>query len=408
MRLETRRIFLRRSVGVAVAAPIGFALCRELRANAGAEGLPPYARRKLLAAVPFVDEGDFPLGAVVGSGLGGRLALDLSTLTPDTLITPNERFFIRTLCPDQLRFNGSWMISVRGLVQAPMELPLEDLAPHAVPLGTHLIECAGNTREGHYGLISAAKWTGIPISKVLEKVRILPRATRVLIGGFDKHSQPDSGSLPGASWIFTLEQLQASGAFLATRMNGAPLPKDHGYPLRLVVPGWYGCACIKWVNEIELLDDEAPATGQMWEYAGRTHQDAFRSSAFGATRAFERSFQPLLARDFKPASIDLAAAPVRVEKWLVEGERVYQVAGILWGGDRLTKTLVIRFNPDARFMPVEDYAHKTNATWTLWSHTFRPDAPGRYRIQLAVSGEPVRTRRLDTGFYARTIDITEV
>jgi len=70
--------------------------------------------------------------------------------------------------------------------------------------------------------------------------------------------------------------------------------------------------------------------------------------------------------------------------------------------------LVIRFNPDARFMPVEDYAHKTNATWTLWSHTFRPDAPGRYRIQLAVSGEPVRTRRLDTGFYARTIDITEV
>ena len=134
--------------------------------------------------------------------------------------------------------------------------------------------------------------------------------------------------------------------------------------------------------------------------------DAFRSSA--SARTFERSFQPLLARDFKPASIDLAAVPVRVEKWLVEGERVYQVAGILWGGDRLTKTLVIRFNPDARFMPVEDYAHKTNATWTLWSHTFRPDAPGRYRIQLAVSGEPVRTRRLDTGFYARTIDITEV
>src|SRR5881296_2049882 len=137
MSLETRRLFLQRSVGVALAAPIGFARCRELRANTGAQGPPPSAsaRRKLFATVPFVDEGDFPLGAIVGSGLGGRLALDLSTLTPDTLVTPNEGFFIRTLCPDQLRFNGSWKISVRGLVQAPMELPLEDLAPHDVPLG---------------------------------------------------------------------------------------------------------------------------------------------------------------------------------------------------------------------------------------------------------------------------------
>src|SRR5207247_9499297 len=115
MRLETRRIFLRRSIGVAVAAPIGFALCRELRANAGAEGLPPHARRKLLAAVPFVDEGDFPLGAVVGSGLGGRLALDLSTLPPDTLIPPNERFSIRPCCPDQLRFKAPCRLSVVGL-----------------------------------------------------------------------------------------------------------------------------------------------------------------------------------------------------------------------------------------------------------------------------------------------------
>ena len=70
-----------------------------------------------------------------------------------------------------------------------------------------------------------------------------------------------------------LDQIRESRAFLATGMNGAPLGPDHGFPLRLVVPGWYGCTAIKWVNEIALLDDTAPATDQMREYAGRTHQD---------------------------------------------------------------------------------------------------------------------------------------
>ena len=141
----------------------------------------------------------------------------------------------------------------------------------------------------------------------------------------------------------------------------------------------------------------------MWEYAGRTHQDAFRSSAFGATRAFERSFQPLLARDFKPASIDLAAVPVRVEKWLVEGERVYQVAGILWGGDRLTKTLVIRFNPDARGAAGELGLMQVRSTAAEeWAQAER--VPSFHHDACL---NPA-TNILDTGFYARTIDITEV
>ena len=55
-------------------------------------------------------------------------------------------------------------------------------------------------------------------------------------------------------------------------MNGKPLTKDHGAPIRLIVPGWYGCACIKWVNEITLVDDGAEATSQMQEFAGSTQE----------------------------------------------------------------------------------------------------------------------------------------
>jgi DMSO/TMAO reductase YedYZ molybdopterin-dependent catalytic subunit len=198
--------------------------------------------------------------------------------------------------------------------------------------------------------------------------------------------------MTGASWIFTRDQLESSGAFLATEMNGAPLSPDHGFPIRLVMPGWYGCTCIKWVNEIALVDESAPATSQMREFAQRTHQAGI----------------PKLARDFRPATIDLAAMPVRVEKWVIDGQLEYHVVGILWGGTRCTSALQIRFNPDTNYVPVGSYHHQTSTTWALWTHNWQPKVAGKYWIQLRVADSSIPTRRLDAGYYARKVVLTEV
>ena len=132
------------------------------------------------------------------------------------------------------------------------------------------------------------------MTEVLGMIDVLPQATRVLVSGFDRYSQSQPGaSTPGASWIFTVAELEKAGALLATGMNGVPLGLDHGFPIRLMVPNWYGCACIKWVDAITLVDDDAPATSQMREFASRTHQDGV----------------PALARDYKPATMDQAAMP---------------------------------------------------------------------------------------------------
>jgi len=178
-------------------------------------------------------------------------------------------------------------------------------------------------------------------------------------------------------------------------MNGAPLPRHHGQPVRLIVPGWYACTCIKWVNEIRLVDESEPATGQMREFASRTHQDG----------------TPKLARDFQPAAMDQAAMPIRVEKWRVDGGLEYRVVGILWGGSEPTEALEIRFKSGifgGPYVPVETYDHRQNWTWTLWSHTWKPQEGGRYRIELRVNDPQIRTRRLDRGFYARTAELTAV
>jgi hypothetical protein len=209
--------------------------------------------------------------------------------------------------------------------------------------------------------------------------------------------------VPGASWIFSHDDV--ARALLAVRMNGAPLPRDHGFPIRLLVPGWYGCACIKWVDRIDLVPDDAPATTQMREFAARTHQPLDPREVESSLRAGA----PLRARDFIAASIDTAAMPVRVEKWLVGGKLAYRIAGIIWGRIEADQRARDPLQANQPWVPVDDCPLPASAlTWSLWSHTWRPEAPGRYQIVLRVTDPAIRTRRLDIFFYVREMVIDEV
>lgn len=347
----------------------------------------------MLGIVPFNDE-QAALEVLTGDGLDGRLYTDLAKLQPDALVTPNETFYIRTRHPDLLDRNTAWKIAASGLVEAPLDLTLDTFSPKVKrDLGPFVMECSGNASSAGFGMLSAARWSGVPIEDVLAMVRPHPSARRVLVSGFDGHSAPSRRSTPGASWIFSFDQLTKAGAFLATEMNGERLPRDHGFPVRLVVPNWYGCTCIKWVDAITLVDDEAPATPHMREFASRTHQNGMSA----------------LARDFVAATIDQAAMPVRIEKWRVGGALEYRVVGIMWGGHRPTDRLAIRFRDDDAWTRVAPPpAPATNATWTLWSHVWRPHAAGTYAITLRVDDVAIPQKRLDAGFYRRRTTIAEV
>lgn len=254
------------------------------------------------------------------------------------------------------------------------------------------MECAGNVRQARFGLLSVGNWAGIPVAEILDHAKAKSTAARVLVSGFDSYAHESRTSVPGASWIFTREQLEKAGAFLATELNGQPLTRDHGAPVRLVVPAWYGCSCIKWVNEITLVGDDAESTSQMREYAGRTAQKGV----------------PELAKDFQPAVIEQAAMPVRIEKWSVAGKIRYRVVGIAWGGTQPVKVLQIRFNPEEDYVPVDNFHQVKNDPWTLWTHDWSPKAPATYTIRLSVKEPAVQARRLDSGYYVRSIEITEV
>lgn len=351
-----------------------------------------FSSGRRLGTVEFVNPRRSEMEVAEGSELDGRLYTDLSKLSLQEPSIATERFYIRTRVSKLLPDPKSWRVQIAGLAEKPHSHTIEELRSAAKPIGLHLMECAGNVAQTNFGMISVADWAGVPITELLPSSGAKAQASRVLVTGFDEYATKSMTSVPGASWVFTVNDLQAAGAFLATEMNGNPLTPDHGSPLRLVVPGWYGCTCIKWVTAISFVDDSAEATSQMQEYAGRTHQKGL----------------PALARDFQPAIIDQAAMPTRIEKWLVEEKIKYRVVGIAWGGNTLVKSLLIRFNPEEDYVPVDHFTQTKNDPWTLWAHAWSPKQPGTYSIRLMVKDPAVRTRRLDSGYYVRSVEISEV
>lgn len=394
--LEDRRRFLRRAAAAAAATLTAGSIDRLLAAaQAGCDDAP---LGTLVRTLPLYGPGsvDTPLGTMLGGGgLDARLFTDLTVLAPDRLTIPARDFFVRTAAPPRLSHDAAtWAIQVgggRGATARPTTAAA--IAATARPMGTHLVECAGNSNPQNFGLMSAAAWDGVPLGEVIDLTRPPAGATAVLVSGVDDMTQDSYRSTAGCSWVLPLADLPALKPYLATRMNGEALTNDHGAPVRCVVPGWYGCAWIKWVNEIRWVGADEPATSQMLEFAGRTHQEG----------------RPALARDFAPPAIDTAAMPIRVEQRRVNGATEYRIVGIVWGGDRPVDQLVLRTSSRDRGTPVRVCPTPASSlTWSLWTHRWRPTEPGFYDISLRTADASIRTRRLDLSFYIRRVKVDEI
>lgn len=349
------------------------------------------AKASFIRNIPFVGEGDPEFGVLFNQGLDARKYTDLSTLESGTLDTPTDEFYVRTATPDQLDRSLPWSVRIHGLVERERSLTLDDLTAATRTLGPYLLECSGNSRQAGFGLMSQARWGGIPLLELLNDMPSTDPNARLLVTGFDSHSQASVGnrSQAGASWIFSQEQLAKTGAFLATGMNGSQLPSDHGAPVRLFVPGWYGCCSIKWVTEIEWVADDAPATSQMQEFAARTHQDGV----------------PELARQFAPAEMDTAAMPIAVELWRIDDRELLRIVGITWGGNHAVAALEIRVG-DSPWQLFDCDPSSAGPSFSLWEFVLDSPDPGTYALVLRVPDRSVRTRRLDSEFYLREIKIT--
>ncbi|WP_116453099.1 sulfite oxidase [Blastococcus litoris] len=175
---------------------------------------------------------------------------------------------------------GSWRLEIGGAVDRPVTLDLADLTARPAVTARVLLECAGNGRArleprpvSQPWLLEAvgtAEWTGTPLAPLLEEAGLSPGAVDVVFTGAD-HGVERGVEQDYARGLPVAEALRPE-ALLVWAMNGQPLPPQHGAPVRLVIPGWYGMAHVKWLTRIDVLTE--PFTGYQNATAYRLKVDA--------------------------------------------------------------------------------------------------------------------------------------
>jgi DMSO/TMAO reductase YedYZ molybdopterin-dependent catalytic subunit len=194
----------------------------------------------------------------------------------DAPVTPVADFYVRTNLQVPDIDQAAWRLTVDGLVDHRLELSLDDLGAFPTRTFTCTIECAGNNRtrltpitEGEPwgpGAISTAVFTGVSLDAILDRAGLGAATVELRFEGADRGTP--RGRQDEIAYERSLPVADALGrdVLLATAMNDAPLTPEHGAPVRLVVPGWYGMASVKWLRRVEALDHPLEAHYQTRQY----------------------------------------------------------------------------------------------------------------------------------------------
>ena len=172
-----------------------------------------------------------------------------------------------------------WRLTVDGRVRRPLSLSLDDVRRRPAVEVTATMECAGNGRarltprpRSQPWLVEAvgtARWRGTPLRPLLEEAGVEREAQEVVFTGLDRGTE--GGVVQDYARSLSLADAAGDDVLLAYEVNGQPLPAQHGYPLRLVVPGWYGMTNVKWLASIRVVDE--PFTGYQQVRGYRFRQD---------------------------------------------------------------------------------------------------------------------------------------
>jgi DMSO/TMAO reductase YedYZ molybdopterin-dependent catalytic subunit len=299
--------------------------------------------------------------AVAGGGVGlARRLYRAATFSYDGTqykggivepITPNDLFYCVTKNVIDPRVDVRlWHLEVNGLVRNPATWRFQDLKGFSAVEQETTLMCISNGLDA--GLISNAIWKGFPLRDLLNQAGAISDAARVRLHGVDNYTD----TIP-------LEKAMAPTTLLASEMNGVPLPDRHGYPLRVIVPGYFGEKHVKWLTRIEVTDANA--------------------KGFYETQGWGPDFiAPTRSRIDVPDH----------ESWfsLSKLSGAIEVKGIAYGGDRGISRVELTFNDGKTWNEAEIYYAGGNLAWSLWKARdgWMPDAPGDYVLVVrATDGE---------------------
>lgn len=280
----------------------------------------------------------------------------------DSWITPNDQFFVIKHFNEPALDPADWRLEISGLVATPMSLTLDDIMARPRQEVTFTIECSGNTGLPFFnGGIGNATWAGTPLAPLLEEAGVLDDGIEVVFWGADAGEQTwgEVTITEQFARSMSLTDAMAPENILAYEMNGAELPNLNGYPLRLIAPGWYGIANVKWLTRIEVRDAR--------------YQGNFMAREYVTMREEERDGETVWT--FTSVGKDrLKSAPAKVIR---EGD-AYTIMGAAWGAPIGGVEISID-GGDWQPATLGESDGDANA-WTFWTFDWATPASGEHTV----------------------------
>jgi DMSO/TMAO reductase YedYZ molybdopterin-dependent catalytic subunit/rhodanese-related sulfurtransferase len=334
-----------------------------------------------VADLPVVTTGPGSVGLVVHS----TRPLNCETSIPALIggvVMPNARFYVRNHFETPRLDPVSWQLEVKGLVERPVRLSLRDLHNMHSETLVATLECAGNGRSGfdppadgeqwQLGAVSTAEWTGVPLAEILGHAGVRPEAVEIVFRGADQGNVGEAGDPIRFERSLPATDAGHPGSLLAYAMNGEPLPLEHGYPLRLIVPGWYAVASVKWLTEIEVTGSPFMGYFQAKRYVYETQRNG--------TMARE----PVRLQQVRSVITQPSAG-----QQITPGDLV--VRGVAWSGAAPIDTVEVRIGSgpwqNARLIG-QQHRH----SWRWWELLTRIDSPGETTLQARATDLAGRTQ----------------
>ncbi len=281
----------------------------------------------------------------------------------------------------------TWRLEIHGCVDKPISLDLETLQDLPRHTERVTLECAGNGRAllsprpmsqpWLTGAVGTADWTGVRLADLLEDAGVTSEAVDVVFTGADHGIE--RGHEGDYARGLSLADATAPDVLVAYEMNGSPLPPQHGHPVRLVVPGWYGMAHVKWLCDVEVIDHEFDGFQNTVSYRLRQDPD---EAGVPVTRMQPRA---LLV---PPGSPDFLSRTRIVRP----GDHVLE--GRAWSGWGAVTRVEVSEDDGATWSPAEVEETRGRHVWQRFTVTWRAD-PGEYRLRVRAHDETGRSQPLD-------------
>jgi DMSO/TMAO reductase YedYZ molybdopterin-dependent catalytic subunit len=367
VRRVSRRNLLRMSAG----AGLGAVVATTAQAPAAAEG-------------PIVKP--LPPELLIPRGTNAEMRWD--SMRGQGHLTPADRFFVRNHTSTPLIDAATWRLRLWGsglrgspTEDVPVEFSYADLRALPAESLTAFIECAGNGRSfftsqqgqtvsgtaWQLGAVGVARWRGVRLATVLERAGLSAAAVDVLPRGLDADFVDQGVNLGRVRRPLPIAKA-LKDVLLAYEMNGEPLPPDHGFPVRLVVPSWIGIASIKWLGDIQVSDGPlaSPWNTRFYRFFGED---------------FPPEGSPPLTRQVVKSAFELP-----FDAQLAAG-RTHVLTGRSWSGNGSVRRVQVSADGGATWRPAAPTGPALNRAWLPWEFRWRPARTGSHTLLARATDE---------------------